>query len=45
MKLTPLGINGVWLAESPIWEDDRGIFREWFKAEEVKAVTGRDFGI
>ena len=45
MKLTPLGIEGAWLAESPIWSDDRGFFREWFKSEDVKAVTGRDFGI
>ena len=45
MKLTPLGIDGAWLAESPVWSDDRGFFREWFKSEEVKAATGRDFGI
>jgi len=45
MKLTPLGIDGVWLAESPVWSDDRGYFREWFKSEDVKAATGRDFGI
>jgi dTDP-4-dehydrorhamnose 3,5-epimerase len=45
MKLTPLGIDGAWLAESPVWGDDRGFFREWFKSEDVKAVTGRDFGI
>ena len=45
MKLTPLGIDGVWLAESPVWSDDRGFFREWFKSEDIKAATGRDFGI
>ena len=45
MKLTPLGIDGAWLAESPVWSDDRGFFREWFKSEDVKAATGRDFGI
>ena len=45
MKLTPLGIEGAWLAESPVWSDDRGFFREWFKSEDLKAVTGRDFGI
>jgi dTDP-4-dehydrorhamnose 3,5-epimerase len=45
MKLTPLGIEGVWLAESPVWSDDRGFFREWFKSEDVKNETGRDFGI
>jgi dTDP-4-dehydrorhamnose 3,5-epimerase len=45
MELTPLGIEGVWLAESPVWSDDRGFFREWFKSTEVKNVIGRDFGI
>ena len=45
MNLIPLGIEGAWLAESPVWSDERGFFREWFKAEDVKSVTGRDFGI
>jgi dTDP-4-dehydrorhamnose 3,5-epimerase len=45
MELTPLGIDGAWLAESPMWSDDRGFFREWFKSEDVKAATGQDFGI
>ena len=45
MKLTPLGIDGAWLADSPVWSDDRGFFREWFKSEDVKAATGREFGI
>jgi dTDP-4-dehydrorhamnose 3,5-epimerase len=45
MKLMPLGIEGVWLVESPVWSDDRGFFREWFKSDDVKNVTGRDFGI
>ena len=45
MELTPLGIEGVWLAESPVWRDDRGFFREWFKLEDIKDVTGRNFEI
>ena len=45
MKLTPLGIDGAWFAESPVWSDERGFFREWFKAEDVKSTSGRDFGI
>lgn len=45
MKLTPLGIEGAWLVESPVWRDDRGLFREWFKAEEIKNITDRGFGI
>jgi len=45
MKLTPLAIDGAWIAESPVWSDKRGFFREWFKSEDVKVATGRDFGI
>ena len=45
MKLTPLGIEGAWLAESPIWKDDRGLFREWFKSVDIKDATGRNFEI
>jgi dTDP-4-dehydrorhamnose 3,5-epimerase len=45
MELTPLGIEGVWLAESPVWSDNRGFFREWFKSEDIKVSTGRDFEI
>jgi dTDP-4-dehydrorhamnose 3,5-epimerase len=45
MEFTPLSIEGVWLAESPVWSDARGFFREWFKSNEIKAATGRDFGI
>ena len=36
MKVTPLGIEGAWLLESPIHPDDRGLFREWFKLDELK---------
>ena len=43
MELTPLGIEGVWLAESPVWRDERGFFREWFKSADFKKATGRDF--
>jgi dTDP-4-dehydrorhamnose 3,5-epimerase len=45
MELKPLGIEGVWLAESPVWRDERGFFREWFKSEEIKIATGGDFEI
>jgi dTDP-4-dehydrorhamnose 3,5-epimerase len=45
MKLTQLGIKDAWLADSPVWSDDRGFFREWFKSEDVKSATGRDFEI
>jgi dTDP-4-dehydrorhamnose 3,5-epimerase len=45
MKITPLGIKGVWVAESPIWSDTRGFFREWFKSADIEEATGRSFGI
>ena len=45
MEVTPLGIVGAWLVESPVWRDNRGFLREWYKAEEIRRVTGRDFGI
>lgn len=45
MKLTPLGIEGAWVAHSDLWNDERGFFREWFKAEEVYEATGLNFSI
>lgn len=41
--MTSLGIKGAWLATSPVWDDNRGSFREWFKASDIKATTGIDF--
>ncbi len=43
MQLTPLEIEGSWLAESPIWNDQRGFFREWFKSNDIKNKVGREF--
>ena len=43
MELTPLGIEGAWLAESPVWSDDRGFFREWFKSEDIEKASGKKF--
>ena len=45
MELTPLGIEGAWLAESPVWSDERGFFREWFKSEDIEKATGKSVGI
>lgn len=45
MELKSLGIEGAWLAESPVWSDERGFFREWFKLDEISRVAGRDFSI
>jgi len=44
MKLIALEIEGAWLAESAVWSDERGFFREWFKSEDVNRAIGRDFG-
>jgi dTDP-4-dehydrorhamnose 3,5-epimerase len=43
MELKPLGIEGAWLATSPVWADERGSFREWFKSADILAATGIDF--
>ena len=43
MEITPLAIEGAWLAHSPVWSDQRGYFREWFKVADVEKVTGRSF--
>ena len=43
MQLTPLEIDGAWLAESPTWTDSRGYFSEWFRADEVESMTGFSF--
>jgi dTDP-4-dehydrorhamnose 3,5-epimerase len=45
MKFTPLGIEGLWLAESQVWKDERGSFQEWFKSEEVFEATGIKFSV
>jgi len=45
MELIPLGIEGVWLVESPVFRDNRGRFREWFKSEIIEKTCGRKFDI
>ena len=45
MELTPLGIEGAWLAEFPVWSDDRGFSHESFKSEKIKKITGRNFNV
>jgi dTDP-4-dehydrorhamnose 3,5-epimerase len=32
VNVKELSIPGLFLLESPVWGDDRGFFREWFKA-------------
>ena len=45
MELTPLGIEGAWIATTPVWADDRGSFREWFKSTDIASTTGLDFSV
>jgi dTDP-4-dehydrorhamnose 3,5-epimerase len=45
MEIATLDIPGAWLATSPLWADERGSFREWFKSEDVLTTTGIDFGV
>jgi len=45
MEISPLGIEGAWLASSKVHSDDRGSFREWFKHSEIMAATGIDFSV
>ena len=45
MELTPLGIEGAWVASSPVWKDDRGSFREWFKGADLLKSAGIDFRV
>jgi dTDP-4-dehydrorhamnose 3,5-epimerase len=42
VNLSELSIPGVFLLESPVWADDRGFFREWFKGVDF-ASAGLDF--
>lgn len=37
MDVVDLGIPGLFRLESPVWGDDRGFFREWFKLPDVAA--------
>jgi dTDP-4-dehydrorhamnose 3,5-epimerase len=43
VKITPLGIEGAWLIESPVHVDDRGFFTEWFKWSAIEEATGISF--
>jgi dTDP-4-dehydrorhamnose 3,5-epimerase len=43
MEMTALEIDGCWLANSSIWHDKRGYFREWFNVADIEKLTGRNF--
>lgn len=43
MDFQPLAIEGLWLATSKIYQDNRGSFREWFRSDELMAKTAMEF--
>ena len=45
MEFEPLAIRGAWIARSPDHNDERGTFREWFRADEFRSKTGIDFHV
>jgi len=45
VKIDPLGIEGAWLCQPPVFADDRGLFLEWFRGDELRAATGRRFDV
>lgn len=40
MNITPLAIEGAWVASSQVFSDARGSFCEWFKRDEILSTTG-----
>jgi dTDP-4-dehydrorhamnose 3,5-epimerase len=42
VNLAELSIPGLFVLESPVWSDDRGFFREWFKLGDFE-TQGLDF--
>jgi len=44
VKATELSISGAHLIESPVFDDGRGIFREWFKSGDLE-IDGIDFSV
>jgi dTDP-4-dehydrorhamnose 3,5-epimerase len=45
VKMTPVGIEGAWVAEFQVWNDGRGSFREWFQNPDLMALTGIVFDV
>jgi dTDP-4-dehydrorhamnose 3,5-epimerase len=37
VKVIELSIPGLFVLESPVWSDERGFFREWYKREDLEA--------
>ncbi|AWE53771.1 dTDP-4-dehydrorhamnose 3,5-epimerase [Streptomyces nigra] len=43
--MRPLGIDGAWVLEPQVFEDDRGTFHEWYRGEEFREATGHDLAL
>jgi len=39
MSLQELSVVGAYVATHRVFPDERGLFREWFKAEEIKSIA------
>jgi len=44
LKVIEMPIPGLFVLESPVWSDERGFFREWYKREDLEA-SGVNFPI
>ena len=44
MSLQELSITGAYVATHRVFPDERGLFREWFKAEEIASID-KDFSV
>ena len=44
MSLRELSIRGAYLSQHKVFPDERGLFREWFKAEEICSID-EDFSV
>lgn len=42
-ELKPTGIDGAWLFRSSAHHDERGYFREWFRADDLNKLLGKSF--
>ncbi len=38
MSATALGVEGAFVLASPVWPDERGFFREWFKRSALEEL-------
>jgi dTDP-4-dehydrorhamnose 3,5-epimerase len=41
MKSEPTALDGVFLLHSPVWGDERGFFREWYKGGDLGPIDFR----